>query len=180
MRQHLVRALCADWDWILISVPVLKSLSFYAVWPWVRRQKRLMLAKVSSAVLVQRNGARAAAAARTRFFMILSISRSADLAGLVDRVTVVRCDSHLDVVATSTRRSLRRRERREPLTTTPLVGALENAIADCKSDGRPNQQQHRCSEEQKAFHDILPAFSKDLELATDAAASCPFEQRPLS
>jgi hypothetical protein len=60
----------------------------------------------------------------------------------------------------------------------PLVGACENTVTDCISDGRLNQQQRRCGEEQKVFHDILPAFSKDLELATDAAASWRFEQRP--
>jgi hypothetical protein len=90
---------------------------------------------------------------------------------LVDFVTVVRCDSHSDVVATRTCRSLRlRRERREPLTAAPLVVPLENAIAYCKGGGRLNQQQRRCSEEQKVFHKILPGLSEDLELATDAVA----------
>jgi hypothetical protein len=90
---------------------------------------------------------------------------------LVHLVTVVRCDSHSDVVATGTCRSLRlRRERREPLTATPLVVALENAISDCKGGGRLNQQQRRCSEEHKVFHDVPPAFSENLGLATGAAA----------
>jgi hypothetical protein len=44
---------------------------------------------------------------------------------------------------------------------------VKNAITDCKSD-RLNQQQRRCGEEQKVFHDTLPAFPKILELATDA------------
>jgi hypothetical protein len=59
------------------------------------------------------------------------------------------------------------RLRREPLFATP---AFDNVLAGrvCISDGL-NQQQRRCGEEQKVFHDILPAFLKDLELATDAA-----------
>jgi hypothetical protein len=61
------------------------------------------------------------------------------------------------------------RLRRESLTAAPLVGARENAITYlCISDGRLNQQQRRCGEEQKVFHDILLAFPKILELATDA------------
>src|SRR6516164_223914 len=96
---------------------------------------------------------------------------TADPLGLVHRVTVVRSDSHLDVVAIRDYRSLR--ESREPLTAIPLVGAFDNAFARripmfTISDGRLNQQQRRCGEEQKVFHDILPA-SEDLELATDAA-----------
>jgi hypothetical protein len=72
----------------------------------------------------------------------------------------------------ATRSSLRLR--REPLTAIPRLGARENAITYCISDGRLNQQQRRCGEEQKVFHDILPAF---LELATDAATSWRFELR---
>ena len=38
------------------SVPIPKSLPFYAFAQIVRRQKRWMLARMSSAVLIQRNG----------------------------------------------------------------------------------------------------------------------------
>src|SRR5207302_1963708 len=66
----------------------------------------------------------------------------------------------LDVEATRTHRSLRlkRDAPLRPLTATPLagVGAVGEAITRrCVSDGRLNQQQRRCGEEQKAFHDIL-------------------------
>jgi hypothetical protein len=76
-------------------------------------------------------------------------------------------------MATSCRSLRLRRLRRESLTTTAFetATALHNVLARrvCISDGRLNQQQRRRGEEQKVFHDILPAFSKDLELATDAA-----------
>jgi hypothetical protein len=62
------------------------------------------------------------------------------------------------------------RLRRQPLTAAPLAGAFPNVLARrvCISDGRLNQQQRRCGEEQKVFHDILLAFLKNLELATGA------------
>src|SRR5580700_9476334 len=84
---------------------------------------------------------------------LLVRSSPADLADLVDRVAVVRCDSHPDVVT-------RRAPNLPLLTAAPLVGARENAITYCISDGRLHQQQRRCGEEQKVFHDILPAFLK--------------------
>ena len=40
----------------MASVPILKSVSFYAFAARVRRQKRWMLARMSLAVLVQRKG----------------------------------------------------------------------------------------------------------------------------
>ena len=46
-------------DWLhrdVASVPIRKSATYYAVSASVRRQKRWMLARMSSAVLVQRNG----------------------------------------------------------------------------------------------------------------------------
>jgi hypothetical protein len=81
-------------------------------------------------------------------------------------------------VATRAYRSLRLR--RESLTATPLVVAFHNVLARrvCISDSRLNQQQRRCGKEQKVFHNILPTFLKILELATDAAVSRRFEQRP--
>ena len=79
-----------------------------------------------------------------------------------DKVTVPRLNSLLDVVANRTRHNLRL-ERDTPirtLTATPLAfGAVGGAITRrCVSDGRLNQQQRRCGEEQKAFHDILPVL----------------------
>jgi hypothetical protein len=75
-------------------------------------------------------------------------------------------------MATRAYRSLRLR--REPLTATPRVDACENAITYCISDSRLNQQQRRCGEEQKVFHNILPAFLKILEGTSKNSDLCEF------
>jgi hypothetical protein len=113
--------------------------------------------------LVQRNGARAAAAARTRFFMILSISRSADLAGLVDRVAISPgSDPLFDQVAPRDRdlreQRWRRRVRRSrgsparaPLATVTLVQAEA-------SKGRRNDNHRDYAAEEQFLHDSPPSL----------------------
>jgi hypothetical protein len=86
-------------------------------------------------------------------FVGRGVQLPADLAGLVDRVALVRCDSHPDVVA-------RRAPNLPLLTAAPLVGACENAITYCISNSRLNQQQRRCGEEQKVFSLHSPGLSE--------------------
>ena len=79
----------------------------------------------------------------------------------IHKVTFLRLDSPLDVVANRIRCNLWLK-RDGPILPpfSPFAGAEElKALTRIKTEGRRNQQQRGQGEEKKAFHDILHMLS---------------------